>query len=161
MTLSRSSEKSRVNTSSALAILDLWGNPIKDNGALALSEELKINFTLTTFELNCRESGPIRGTKANPTLTTLNFWNNSVGEKGAQAEALRTSSTLAILILAGNLLETMVLWHSLAILELQNNWTGDNGALALLPTMTSNANMRVWCPRGPLRNLAYNIQAFK
>ncbi|KAG0341474.1 hypothetical protein BG000_008974, partial [Podila horticola] len=89
-------------------------------GAQALAEALKINLT----------------------LTTLNFWNNSIGDNGARAlaKALKTNSTLTTLNLAGNsigdigaleLSEALRTNSTLTTLELQNNPIGDGGARLL------------------------------
>ncbi|KAG0196550.1 hypothetical protein BGX28_009996, partial [Mortierella sp. GBA30] len=87
------------------------------NGAVALSEALKINSTVTTLNLSYNSIGDngavalSEALKTNSTLTTLDLRNNSIGSYGAVAlsEALKTNSTLTVL-------------------DLRNNSIGDNGA---------------------------------
>ncbi|KAG0309776.1 hypothetical protein BGZ98_008233 [Dissophora globulifera] len=78
-------------TNSTLAVLDLGGCLIGNDGALALSKALKINSTLTTLNLQhnaIRDSGAqavSEALKMNSNLTTLNLWGNSIRDNGAQA----------------------------------------------------------------------------
>ncbi|KAG0272910.1 hypothetical protein BGZ96_005119, partial [Linnemannia gamsii] len=79
---------------------------------------------------------------ANSTLTTLNLYNNWIGDIAAQAlaEALKTNSTLIILILRSNsirsngaraLSEALKTNSTLTTLDLDYNSIRPNGAVAL------------------------------
>ncbi|KAF9334605.1 hypothetical protein BG006_001841 [Podila minutissima] len=86
--------------------------------------------------------------KTNSTLTTLDFWGNSIGYEGAVlAEALKTSSNLAALKLQGSeikdtgaqaLAEALKISSTLTCLYLQNNLIGDIGAKALAEALKTN-----------------------
>ncbi|KAG0272313.1 hypothetical protein BGZ96_005384, partial [Linnemannia gamsii] len=76
---------------------------------------------------------------ANSTLTTLNLWDNSIRDNGAQAlsEALKTNSTLTTLdlgcILIGSnggqaLSKALNINSTLTTLDFRDNSIGDNGA---------------------------------
>jgi hypothetical protein len=70
---------SNIMANSTLTTLDLRGNSIGSNGAVALSEALKINSTLTTLDLSYNSMGSngavalSEALKINSTLTTLNL----------------------------------------------------------------------------------------
>ncbi|KAF9136205.1 hypothetical protein BGX30_011300, partial [Mortierella sp. GBA39] len=69
---------------------------------------------------------------ANSNLTTLDLWNNSIGDNEVQAlsEALKINSTLTTLDL-GNL----------NTLDRGDNWIGDNGTQALSEALKSNSTL--------------------
>ncbi|KAF9355426.1 hypothetical protein BGX26_006576 [Mortierella sp. AD094] len=109
-----------LKTNVTLTTLELRGNQIGDEGALALSETLKTNTTLTTLDLESnriQKEGALalsEALKTNTTLTTLNLQSNEIKNEGAQAlsEAVKTYTTLT----------TLYLW---------DNKIGKEGALAL------------------------------
>jgi hypothetical protein len=61
-------------------------NSIGENGAVALSEALKTNWTLTTLNLwgnsieDNRAKAPSKALKTSSTLTTLKLKSNSIGD---------------------------------------------------------------------------------
>ncbi|KAG0009535.1 hypothetical protein BGZ81_003334, partial [Podila clonocystis] len=95
-----------------------------------LSETLKTNSTLTTLNLwdnSIGDNGAValfEALKINSTLTTLNMNDNSIGDNGAVAlsEALKTNSTLTTL-------------------NLRDNSIGPNGAVALSEALKINSTL--------------------
>ncbi|OAQ23034.1 hypothetical protein K457DRAFT_1911315 [Linnemannia elongata AG-77] len=93
-------------------------------------EKLKTNSTLTTLDLfnnSIGDSGAVvlsKALKTNSTLTTLDLSGNSIGDKGAVAlsEALKTNSTMTTLDLSGNSI-------------------GDKGAVALFEALKTNSTL--------------------
>ncbi|KAK3817823.1 MAG: hypothetical protein J3R72DRAFT_427297 [Linnemannia gamsii] len=87
-------------------------------------------------------------TKSN--LTTLDLYNNSIGDNGAVAlsEVLKTNSTLRALDLRGNLIEengavalsgALKINSTLSTLYFTDNWISDNGAVALSEALKTNS----------------------
>ncbi|KAF9208864.1 hypothetical protein BGZ49_007297 [Haplosporangium sp. Z 27] len=139
-------------------------NLIGNEGALALSEALKINATLITLNLGSNLIGYegalalSEALKTNATLTTLGLKDNSIGNEGALtlSEALKTNATLITLDLRDNsigyegalaLLEALKTNATLTTLDLSYNTIGDEGALALseaLKTNTTLTTLNLW-----------------
>ncbi|KAI8599884.1 hypothetical protein EDD21DRAFT_432081 [Dissophora ornata] len=147
-----------LKTNTTLTTLDLRGNSIGNEGALALSEALKTNTTLTTLNLWMNSIGKegalalSETLKTNTTLTTLDLEGNSIGNQGALAlsKALKTNTTLTTLNLAGNsigkegaleLLEALKTNTTLTTLNVRDNSIGKEGALALLETLETNTTL--------------------
>lgn len=84
---------SALETNKTLITLNLRGNDIRDEGALALSSALRINKTLTTLGLrytNIEDNGALALASVleiNKTLTTLDLSDNDIGTIGTQALA--------------------------------------------------------------------------
>ncbi|KAH7042934.1 hypothetical protein BKA57DRAFT_495529 [Linnemannia elongata] len=94
----------RIRKQLTLITFNLTNNSIRDDGAEALSEALKINSTLTTLNLNDNSIGE-NGAEAlsealndNSTFTTLDLDSNWIGENGAVAlsKACSANSTVTI-----------------------------------------------------------------
>jgi Ran GTPase-activating protein (RanGAP) involved in mRNA processing and transport len=90
--------------------LDLYRNKIGSEGAMALAEALKPNYTLTHLDLYYNTIGSegamalAEALKTNYTLTHLNLYYNKIGSEGAKAliEALECNCTLTTLDLESN-----------------------------------------------------------
>ncbi|KAI8596099.1 hypothetical protein EDD21DRAFT_448106, partial [Dissophora ornata] len=147
-----------LKTNNPLTILNLHGNSIGKEGALALSEILKTNTTLTTLDLEDNSIGDegalalSKALKTNTTLTTLDLEDNSIGDEGALAlsNALKTNTTLITLYLWNNsirkgvtleLLETQKTNTTLTTLNWQNYSIGKEGALALSNALKTNTTL--------------------
>ena len=98
-------------------------NSIGDNGAVALSEALKTNLTLTSLELRNNKIGDngavalSEALKINPTLTTLDLHSNSIGPNGVQAlsEPRNTNTTVTLPPWSERLATTTILHFVLAL----------------------------------------------
>jgi len=138
---------------------------IGDNGAQALSDELKTNITLTTLDLrsnSIRDNGAqalAEALRTNKTLTTLELQSNKIGEEGGQAlsEALETNNTLTTLNLYHNsirgngaqaLARALKTNKTLTTLDLGGNSIGENGAHALAEALKTNKTLTTLILRG-------------
>ena len=84
-----------------MTTLNLRGNSIGDEGAIAIAEALKVNAVLTNLDLSLNKIGDdakaiAEALKVNAVLTTLNLGWNSIGVKGAKAiaKALKVTAEL-------------------------------------------------------------------
>ncbi|KAG0255867.1 hypothetical protein BGZ95_005656, partial [Linnemannia exigua] len=113
----------------------------------------KMSYELTSISIGSKEFGIITEVlKTNSTLTTLKFWDNSIGEDGAKAlaEVLKTNSALTTLELqrssigdngAKALAEALKTNSTLTTLDLWDNLIGDNGAKALAEALKTNSSL--------------------
>ncbi|KAF9112767.1 hypothetical protein BGX27_002853 [Mortierella sp. AM989] len=133
-------------------------NLIGDGGALALSEALKTNTTLTTLDLTNNIIGKEGGLalaealKTNITLITLDLTNNLVRREGdlTLSEALKVNRTFTTLDLSRNsigkegalaLAEVLKTNTTLITLDLRFNSIGKEGALSLSQALKSNITL--------------------
>ncbi|KAI8597905.1 hypothetical protein EDD21DRAFT_446640 [Dissophora ornata] len=147
-----------LKTNNLLTTLNLRGNSIGNEGALALSEALETNTTLATLDLGDNSIGDkgalalSEALKTNIALTTLNLISNPIEKEGALAlsEALKINTTLTTLNLKFNLIrkegalalsEALKINTTLTTLDLGSNFIGNEGALALLATLKTNTTL--------------------
>jgi Leucine-rich repeat (LRR) protein len=124
-------------TNITLTTLNVGGNQIGDEGAIALSA----NTTLTTLSVEGNQIGD-KGAKAiaaNTTLTTLNLESNEIGVEGAKA--LSANTTLTTLKIGENKMgdeeaKALAANTTLSTLNVENNYIGDEGAKALAANTT-------------------------
>jgi Ran GTPase-activating protein (RanGAP) involved in mRNA processing and transport len=93
-----------------LEVLDLRGNPIRDEGAAAVGELLAVSQTLRTVDLTSCKIGPAGARAigdaiaANAKLRNLNLANNKLRAAGmaALSDGLKRNTSLRVLDLSGN-----------------------------------------------------------
>jgi len=109
----------------SVVILDLYGNPIGNEGAIAIASVLKINKTLTKLSLydnRIYNEGAIAIAKAletNTTLTNLSLAFNRIKEPGIKAlvSSLKINTTLTILNFFSNCSMNVVYFEVKEILK--------------------------------------------
>jgi Ran GTPase-activating protein (RanGAP) involved in mRNA processing and transport len=135
--------------------LELWGNYIGKNDAIAIAKALEKNTTITKLDFsnnNIGKDGAKELTdmlKVNNTITTLNFAYNNIGKDGAKAlaDALKVNNTITELDLFRNnigidgakaLAAMLKKNKTIKELDLSGNYIGNNGAKELTDTLKKN-----------------------
>eukprot|EP00511_Aplanochytrium_stocchinoi_P002917 CAMPEP_0204843886 /NCGR_PEP_ID=MMETSP1346-20131115/48242_1 /ASSEMBLY_ACC=CAM_ASM_000771 /TAXON_ID=215587 /ORGANISM="Aplanochytrium stocchinoi, Strain GSBS06" /LENGTH=984 /DNA_ID=CAMNT_0051983107 /DNA_START=91 /DNA_END=3046 /DNA_ORIENTATION=+ len=131
-----------------IASLDLGGNGIGADGAVAIGDSLRYNKTLKILFLQWNGIGPQGGIaigdalRHNDTLTSLDLYDNQIRDEGASriADALKINQSLQNLNLrwnnikdegASRIADALKINKSLQNLNLGSNEIGDNGAVAI------------------------------
>ena len=138
--------------------LNIPYNEVCDEGAIAFSERLKTNTTLTilgTSKNNITCDGAIaiaEALKVNNTLEKLNISLNKIFDDGAIAfsECLKTNTTLIELDLSGNeitykgasaIAKALIINNTLRKLNISNNLLSDDGAIAFSECLKTNTTL--------------------
>ena len=139
--------------------LNLGGNNIGDEGAIALADELKTNTSIKELELYVNDIGPAGATaiakalEENKSLTTLNLNRNKIGPTGATslAKTLETNTSLTHLNLRCNnsgdtgataLAKALEENKSIKKINLIHNQIGSEGAIALAKVLEENTSLK-------------------
>jgi hypothetical protein len=139
-----------------VTVLELCGNKIGVEGAIAIAEALKVNAVLTFLDLDRNSIGGdgakaiAEALKVNAALTILDLVNNQISVDGAKAiaEALKVNAALAELRLDHNdigdegasaIAEALKVNAVVTTLGLSSNRIGPEGAIAIAEALKVNA----------------------
>ena len=139
-----------------VTVLELCGNKIGAEGAIAIAEALKVNAVLTFLDLDRNSIGGdgakaiAEALKVNAALTILDLVNNQISVDGAKAiaEALKVNAALAELRLDHNdigeegasaIAEALKVNAVVTTLGLSSNRIGPEGAIAIAEALKVNA----------------------
>ncbi|KXS14886.1 RNI-like protein [Gonapodya prolifera JEL478] len=141
-----------------MRVLNLGGNRIRTDGAIALAKTLGLNSRLERLNLEHNKIGSdgaralSQGLKTNKSLNLLNLYGNLICDVGAEAlgEALKTNCSVRILHAGGNsigargvghLADALLCNSTLTELYLGENSFGDDGLERIATALKSNTSL--------------------